>query len=336
MRTNKMEVELVKATMKDVAKLAGVGVGSVSRVINNVPVKESTASKVKAAIKELNYEPDIYARGLKTNKTQTVALILPTVWHPFFSEFAYYVEEALEEKNYKMYLCNSDGKSAKEYEYIQMVKQNKVDGIIGITYSDIDQYISTTLPFVSIDRYFTEDVIYVTADNIAGGKIAANELKKRGAKNVAFIGGHQEIPNETKNRRKHFQLEAERLGLNCAVLDLNEPISDLISEVEKFLIAHPEIDGIFTITDLAAVDVIKAIKKLEKRVPEDIQVIGFDGLKMTLATEYLVSTIVQPVEEMAKTAVALLLDVIQGKGTPSRTVLPVFFAEGNTTKNVIL
>ncbi len=126
------------------------------------------------------------------------------------------------------------------------------------------------------------------------------------------------------------------MGLNCAVLDLNEPISDLISEVEKFLIAHPEIDGIFTITDLAAVDVIKAIKKLEKRVPEDIQVIGFDGLKMTIATDYLVSTIVQPVEEMAKTAVALLLDVIQGKGTPSRTVLPVFFAEGNTTKNVIL
>lgn len=325
----------MKATMKDVAKLAGVGLGSVSRFVNNVPVKESTAAKVEAAIKELNYEPDIYARGLKTNKTHTVALILPTVWHPFFSEFAYFVEGELEVNNYKMYLCNSEGKSAKEYEYIQMVKQNKVDGIIGITYSDIDQYVSSTLPFVSIDRYFTEDVIYVTADNIQGGEIAAAELKQRGAKDVAFIGGYQETANETKNRRKYFEREAKILGLNYKELNLQEPIEDLSAFTEEFLIRNPEIDGIFTITDLAAVDVIKAIKKIGKRVPEDIQVIGFDGLKMTDATGYLVSTIVQPVEQMAKTAVSLLLDVIKGKPTPARTVLPVRFAEGDTTKKII-
>lgn len=324
----------MKATMKDVAKLAGVGVGSVSRVINNVPVKDSTRKKIESAIKELNYEPDIYARGLKMNKTSTIALILPTVWHPFFSEFAYHVESELEARDYKLYLCNSDGKSEKEYEYIQMVKQNKVDGIIGITYSEIDQYIFSSLPFVSIDRYFVEDVIYVTADNAEGGRMAAKELAKRGASHLAFIGGYQETPNETKNRRKYFEIEAQNLGIPCDTLNLLEPIEDLEKEVERFLTEHPTIDGIFTINDLAALDVIRIAEKLGKKVPEDIQVIGFDGLKMTRETNYLVTSIAQPLEEMAKAAVSLLLQVVEGKEVQRRTILPVSFQEGTTTKKI--
>lgn len=203
----------MNATMKEVAKLAGVGVGTVSRVLNNGSVKVSTRKKVEAAIKELNYQPNFYARGLKTNRTYTVALILPSIWHPFFSEFAFHVENYLEENDYKMYLCNSKDDITKEREYIQLVTQNKVDGIIGITYSDIDEYISSNLPFVSIDRYFTEDVIYVTADNASGGRMAVNELVKRGAKHLAYIGGYQEIPNETKNRRKYFEIECNQKGI---------------------------------------------------------------------------------------------------------------------------
>lgn len=320
--------------MKDVAELAGVGVGSVSRVINNAQVKESTRLKVETAIRELGYEPDIYARGLKMNKTHTIALILPTIWHPFFSQFAYYVESELENRNYKLYLCNSEGKAEKEYEYIQMVKQNKVDGIIGITYSDIDQYISSSLPFVSIDRHFTEDVIYVTADNAAGGRMAVEELEKRGAKHIAFIGGHQDTPNETKNRQKYFELEAQARNIPYEVLDLLEPIEDFRGKAEEFLAAHPTVDGIFTITDMAALDVVYALKNLGRSVPEDVQVIGFDGLKMTLESGYLVSTIAQPVALMAQKAVSLLLDVVEGNEVEPRTVLPVSFQEGSTTKKL--
>ena len=112
-------------TMKDVAALAGVGVGTVSRMINDVAVKASTRKKVEAAIKELNFEPDASARALKTKRSQTIALILPTIWHPFFSEFAYHVEESLSKHGYKLYLCNADGDPQKEYDYIQMVKQSR-------------------------------------------------------------------------------------------------------------------------------------------------------------------------------------------------------------------
>lgn len=320
--------------MKDVAKLAGVGVGTVSRVLNNGSVKDSTRKKVEAVMKELNYQPNFYARGLKINRTHSVALILPSVWHPFFSEFAFHIENSLEKKHYKLYLCNSDGNSEKEHEYIQMVTQNKVDGIIGITYSDIDEYISSNLPFVSIDRYFTEDVIYVTADNSSGGRMAAQELKKRGCQKVAYIGGYQETPNETKNRRKYFEIECKQLNLDVETLDMLEPLHDLEEKVTNFMTTHPDIDGVFTINDSMAMIVCKVLRKMGKLIPEEIQVIGFDGQRIQGGDPYLVSTIAQPIQEMAEIAVELLLDVIQGKEVEKRTVLPVFFGEGGTTKQI--
>lgn len=324
----------MKITMKEVAKHAGVGVGTVSRVLNNGSVKASTREKVEASIKKLNYQPDIYARGLKTNKTNTVALILPSVWHPFFSEFAFHIENYLEEKSYKMYLCNSSGNSEKEKEYIQMVMQNKVDGIIGITYSDIDEYVSSKLPFVSIDRYFIEDVVYVTADNSEGGRMAADELIKRGCSHLAYIGGYQETPNETKNRRKYFEIECNQQQVTYQVLDMLEPLVDSWERIEFFLRKNESIDGIFTINDTLAMDVCKLLEKMGKRVPEDVQVIGFDGQRISDGEEYLVSTIVQPIEKMAYTAVDLLISSIEGKHVEKKTVLPVKFGEGKTTKNL--
>lgn len=323
----------MKVTMKEVAKLAGVGVGTVSRVLNDGSVKAATRQKVEAAIKELNYQPDFYARGLKLNRTNTIALILPSIWHPFFSEFAFHVENSLEQKNYKLYLCNSNNDAEKEREYIQMVMQNKVDGIIGITYSDIDEYVSSNLPFVSIDRSFTEDVIYVTADNIAGGKMAVEELLAHGATHLAYIGGYQETPNETKNRRKYFEKEAKIRGIEYSILDMLEPVTDLSIRLETFLEENPQIDGIFTINDSMATEVWKVLTKLGRNVPEEVQIIGFDGQRYREGEEYLVSTIAQPLQQMAEKAVELLLAVIKGETVSNRTVLPVYYVEGRTTKS---
>lgn len=319
--------------MKDVAALAGVGVGTVSRVINGNPsVKESTLKKVEAAIKELNYTPNEYARGMKTEFTNTIALIIPTVWHPFFGEFSFFVESRLANLGYKVYLCNSHGSAEKELEYIQMVQQNRVDGIIGITYSDIDHYVDANLPFVSIDRHFTEDVIYVTADNWKAGEIAFQELYSRGSKHLAYIGGHQEIPNETKNRVKGFVSQCEEHGVDYKVLNMLEPINDLELQVEKFLKENPKIDGIFTINDFLGLDVLKILKKMGKSVPEEVQVIGCDGIKIAKEREQLLSTVRQPVREMAEASVDLLLKVLTKEKTDKRVVLDVEFIEGGTTR----
>lgn len=328
-----MEVQK-SITMKDVARVAGVSVGTVSRVINNESgIKESTLQKVHAAIKELNYIPDVYARGMKKNRTETVALIIPTVWHPFFGEFAFHVEVELSKLNYKLLLCNISGPK-REMDYLTMLQQNKVDGIIAITYSPIDDYLSSNIPFVSIDRtYENKEIACVSSDNQAGAELAADTLIERGGSQFAFIGGHNKTINETKKRRIYFEKRIREAGYPCYILDLEEPYDDFTEQVEEFLKTHPQIDAIFTINDFVALDTLSILEKLGRRVPDDVQVIGYDGIQMAEGRQLFLSTIRQPLEEMAKEAVACLVDIIEKKERPLQTILPISYVEGKTTKS---
>lgn len=320
-------------TMKDVAKRAGVSVGTVSRVINQEPgIKDITLQKVHAAIEELNYIPDVYARGMKKNKTETVALIIPSVWHPFFGEFAFHVEVALSRRNYKLLLCNISGPK-REIDYLTMLQQNKVDGIIAITYSPIDDYLSSNIPFVSIDRtYENKKIACVSSDNQSGAELAADILMEKGGSHFAFIGGHNKTINETKKRRIYFEKRILEAGYPCHVLDLDEVEGDFLERVEAFLEGHPQIDAIFTINDFTALDTLAILEKLGRRVPEAVQVIGYDGVRMAEGRDVLLSTIRQPVELMAEEAVKTLLGILDKEIDPPQITLPITYVEGHTTK----
>ncbi|MCI7336216.1 MAG: LacI family DNA-binding transcriptional regulator [Lactobacillus amylovorus] len=322
------------ATMKDVAQRAGVGVGTVSRVINHVPgVKESTLIKVNQAIKELNYIPDEYARGLKTKSSRTIALILPSVWYPFFSEFAYYVEKRLDKENYKLLLCNSNGNPTEEAKYIKMLKQNKIDAIIAITYSDIEQYIYSNIPFVSLDRYFDKKVSYVTSDNYEGGKLAARKLLEHGARSLAYVGSHSKYPNGTMLRRDGFRDYLENIGIDYKEIFLQEPVNDFTPYILEMLKVHPKIDGIFCHTDSLLLKLRKILNQYGYRVPEDIQLIGFDGMNLSSDLPLGISTIAQPVEQLANGAVDLVLRKIADPSLKNEAKMyPVRYVDGNTTK----
>lgn len=320
--------------MKDVAALAKVGVGTVSRVLNSSgAVKESTRRKVEAAMKELNYIPNAYARGLKMNKTNTVALIIPTIWHPFFSEFAYYVESNLAKHKYKMLLCNSDVSSDKELEYIQMVQENKVDGIIGITYSDLDNFVSSHLPFVTIDRHFKEETVCVTSDNFHAGQLAVEKLVEKGCHKLGYIGTHSRFPTETTKRRNGFEKQAKQSGIPYAIYDGQDPVIELKQEIRTFFEENPDVDGIFAHTDFIALDILEVLEEMERNVPEEVQIIGCDGIKMESGRRQIVSTIRQPVDLMAKAAVEKIIQVIDGESVRTKITLPVHYVEGPTTKN---
>lgn len=322
------------ATMKDVAQRAGVGVGTVSRVINRVPgVKESTLIKVNQAIKELNYIPDEYARGLKTKSSRTIALILPSVWYPFFSEFAYYVEKRLDKENYKLLLCNSNDNPTEEAKYIKMLKQNKIDAIIAITYSDIEQYIYSNIPFVSLDRYFDKKVSYVTSDNYEGGKLAARKLLEHGARSLAYVGSHSKYPNGTMLRRAGFRDYLENIGIDYKEIFLQEPVNDFTPYILEMLKVHPKIDGIFCHTDSLLLKLRKILNQYGYRVPEDIQLIGFDGMNLSSDLPLGISTIAQPVEQLANGAVDLVLRKIADPSLKNEAKMyPVRYVDGNTTK----
>ena len=318
--------------MSDVAREAGVALGTVSKVINGQSVGESYRLKVEAAVKKLNYQVNNSARSLKTDRTNTVAFIVPNTITPYFALLTHHINMALERRNYKMLLCFTEYDREREQDFIQMVRQNRADGVIALTYNPHLE-IPEDIPFVTIDRFFSVSVPCVAADNFAGGRMAAHELKRRGCKHVAFMRIGSQLTNEPSKRKDGFISGCMELGLpyECLLLDDGMPFSAF----ESFLRANMDgdrltFDGIFCGTDTVAYQVIGILRKMELRVPEDVQVIGFDGIRMFGDLDYICSTIVQPVADIAEACVSMVLSP-DFKGLPSLICLPVTYADGGTT-----
>ncbi|MGY3766191.1 LacI family DNA-binding transcriptional regulator [Vagococcus vulneris] len=323
--------------MNDVARLAGVSRGSVSNYINGVKVKESTRIKVEAAIKELNYVPNMAGRFLKTQKSDIVVFILPTIWNPFFSELAFYLEKELRNHQLKMILCNSEDDYRQEMEYINMAKEQKVQGIITISYSDISPYITSDIPIVSIERYFNNKIPYVTSNNFQGGELAADVLHRLGAKRLLMVG--RDIENnlgviERLNGFKSFCLKYNlSFGTFVERSDSEDFKKNLKKEIQKIYSQSVKYDGIFAATDRYAQYCINSLSELGIQIPKDVQIIGFDGAKNFKNEEQLVSSIRQPVKQIAEISVKELLQLPRTKEQiQKKHILPVTFTEGITTK----
>ena len=232
-----------------------------------------------------------------------------------------------------MLLCNSDVSSDKELEYIQMVQQNKVDGIIGITYSDLDNFVSSHLPFVTIDRHFKEETVCVTSDNFHAGQLAVEKLVEKGCKKLGYIGTHSRFPSETTKRRDGFVAQAELMNIPYAIYDGEDPVMEFKKDIRGFFEENPDVDGVFAHTDFIALDMLEVLEEMKRKVPEEVQIIGCDGIKMEAGRKQIVSTIRQPVDLMAKAAVEKIIQVIDGEPIKMKITLPVHYVEGPTTKN---
>lgn len=320
-------------TMKDVAKEAGVALGTVSKVVNGLPVGESYRIRVEEAIRKLNYQVNSYAQGLKASKTRTVALLIPGTLTPYYASLVQHINLALLKRKYRMILCSTDFDPSLEQEYIEMAQQNKVDGIIGLTYNP-NLIIAENTPFIAIDRSMGTHIPCVTSDNFAGGQLAAEKLAALGCKNVAFLRIGSSLNNEPNKRKAGFENGCLSCGLHYEMKILQDGAP--YAEFESFLKEHMRngkltFDGIFCVTDTLAHSVIKTLREMKLKIPEDVQVIGFDGIRHFGYLEYTCSTIVQPVPEIAEMCVELLLqENIQSK--PPLICLPVTYAYGGTTK----
>jgi LacI family transcriptional regulator len=328
-----MKREKSAPTMKDVAKEAGVALGTVSKVVNGIPVGEDYRIRVENAIHKLNYQVNSYAQGLKANKTYTVALLIPSTQHPFYAALVHYINMELTNRKYRMLLCCTDFDNNLEQEYVWMAQQNKVDGIIGLTYNP-NLVVESGTPFVSIDRSMGSTIPCVACDNFAGGQLAAETLADLGCKKVAFLRTGSSLNNEPNKRKAGFENGCLVRGLEYEMKIIND--GDSFDEFRIFLEEHLhdgklDFDGIFCVTDHVAYHVLRILYNLKLRIPDDVQVIGFDGVKF-FDDSYSCSTIVQPVPEMAKMCVDLLLqDNMSSK--PPLVCLPVSFAESYTTRS---
>lgn len=328
-----MPKEKTSPTMKDVAQEAGVSLGTVSKVINGIPVGKAYRIRVEKAIKTLNYRVNTYAQGMRSDRTRAIQVIIPNLTNPFFAELVNCISKELARRNYKTMLCMTDGDPDLEQTHILMAEQHMADGIICLSYHPKLQ-IPKGIPLVSIDRNLGANIPCVSSDNYGGGYLAAEKLIENGCRRLAVLRSGSSLPNEPNKRKDGFASACEERGIPYTLKAINDETP--YSVFEAFFREHIhggklDYDGIFCVTDALAHWTLNILTSMGLRIPDDVQIIGFDGVRCFGDMDFFCSTIVQPLEGIAETCVSLVLDD-SPMNAPSLICLPVSYAYGGTTR----
>ncbi|KAB2865877.1 MULTISPECIES: LacI family DNA-binding transcriptional regulator [Exiguobacterium] len=323
----------MKPKIEDVAKLAGVSPTTVSRVLNNRGyISEKTKTKVEAAMQELNYFPNDVARSLFNKRSYLIGLILPTTANPFFGELTFHIENYCATNGYKVLLCNSLNQVDKEERYLEMLLRNQVDGIIVGTHNrGILDYHKQNLAVVAIDRYLSDTIPVVSSDNYQGGKLATDYLWTKGCRRIALIDGEGSLETPARLRRQAYLDVMKAHGQEPIVYEVEEVFDRTSQEavMQKLIDEQPELDGVFATNDLFAASFMR-VMKASKHSSRKIEVVGYDGTEAVRSLLPELATVQQPIEEIAKTAIDLLLKEIDGEFTDEgrEIQLPVRMIQG--------
>ncbi|MFM1654666.1 LacI family DNA-binding transcriptional regulator [Brevibacillus sp. B_LB10_24] len=328
------------ATIRDVAKLAGVSVATVSRVINkNGYVNKETEQKVTRAIEHLRYEPNAVARGLAGKQTGTIALVLPDISNPFFPEVARAVEDMAQSHGYTVILCNSDDQGSKEKLYIEVLKKKYIDGIIfasnTLEQDDVERL--GKVPLVVLDRAPMSNICSVIrSKNQEGAKLAVKHLQEVGCKKIAHIYGPQELVTAKKRLSGYEEAVKEFSWFSPSLMVPGFfRIDGGLRAVQELMSKHPDVDGIFAGNDLMAIGAIKGLNRMGIRVPKDVAVCGFDGIGLTEVTEPELTTIAQPIYDMGALATRVLIEkIVTGTEEIKLYELDVTLVQRDSTRRV--
>lgn len=313
-----------------------MSVNTVSRVLNNRGyISDKTRQKVEGAIEELNYIPNQVARNLYKNKTNLIGLVIPDISHPFFSKIAKFLEKDLYLKDYKMILCNATENSEKEKEYLTMLQENKVDGIIiGSHTLETEFYTKIRSPIVALDRYLSDSIPVISSNHAQGGRLAAEKLIESGCKNVLQVVGSRKVDTPSNERHVEFEKMMKENGIKCNSVELEWNkfnFSDYESVSKYILEEYPDVDGIFSV-DLVASSIIKYAQKKNIQIPEELKVVGYDGTDISQIVNPSITTIRQPFELISSSSVDILDRLIKKeKGIPLKNIFDVQLIEGETT-----
>ncbi|WP_270641129.1 LacI family DNA-binding transcriptional regulator [Limosilactobacillus mucosae] len=319
--------------LEDVAAAAGVSKTTVSRVLNHRGyLSEKTIAKVQKAMQELDYRPNIIARQLYKQRTDLVGMIFPTVDNPFFSQLEAEMERQLYRNGYKVLIGNSQNDPAKEENYLQQLLTHQVDGlIVGTQNRGLIGYQHANLPIVAIDQVVGKNIPVVSSDNYQGGLLATQRLLDDGCRHIIHTNGPLGLDTPTQKRREAYEHLMTKNNLPAITYHLDFNISTIDKERVFRLIfeEHPEVDGIFAANDTDASTIINLASEYGKRIPEDLKIVGYDGSNVTRLLLPGLTTIQQPIDEMADLAVQLLQARINGQNVKS-VVLPVTIWNGKT------
>jgi LacI family transcriptional regulator len=321
----------VSITIAEIAKLAGVSKATVSRVLNDKPdVLPETRKKIQDLIELYEYEPNAFAKAISNQKSYTIGLVIPHTAHyifsnPYYSEIMRGVSVEAKENGYHLLLTYSE-----DQDYVSVVKQKRVDGIILISPERkhkkiIQKFKELDIPFVATSKFpGVPDISYVCIDDFHGSCMAVEHLINLGHKNIGFINGPGMLASsEDRLAGYKHTLDKYNITYNSSFVgEGNTSISSGQIEMEK-LLNIKELTAVFVASDLMATGAIRAINIAGKRVPEDISVVGFDDIPMAEFLNPPLTTIKQYTYEKGRIAAKMLIDKINNVPIEDKVVMPI-------------
>lgn len=319
-------------TLRDVAQRAGVHPGTVSRALNEETrglVNDETAERVLKAAQELGYRPNPIARGLKTNRSYTIGVLIPDLTNPLFPPIVRGIEDGLEEAGYTPLVANTDNDPERERVALQAMRARQVDGIVTATarsdHDVLDQLAASHLPIVLVNRSVEgAELPAVTVDDRLGIRLAVDHLADLGHRRIAHLAGSQRL-STGRRRYEGFVAAMGERGLEAAE-ELTR-FSDAFTEAEgarvcrELLDAGPEVTAIIAGNDLMALGCYDVLAERGLECPRDVSVVGFNDMPFADRFQPPLTTVRIPHYEIGASAAAMLLRRLQAPDEPAEQLL---------------
>lgn len=315
------------ASIKDVANAAGVSTATVSRVFSNgLHVRPELRERVLAAAAKLDYRPNLIARSLRSQHTNTIGLIVSDIRNPFFTSIGRAVEDTAYEQGFSVVLCNTDEDPEREAIYLNLMRDTNVAGIIlSPTRQTAASFrkLGIDVPLVVVDRSVQDiDVDVVLLDNVDSAYRLANHLIENGYRRIGAIFGATSTTGSEQHRGYEEALRRHGLPPTPELVKFVPPQSTAGYAAALELIDAPHRpDAIFTSNSLLAAGALQAIRERGLAIPDDVALVGFDDTTWASLVEPPVTLIAQPTYEIGKTATELVLQRVADPDRPTRQVI---------------
>jgi len=318
----------MKPTIYDVANEAGVSISTVSKVLNNTgSIAEKTRKRVRETMRELNYQPSVVASVKK--RIQTIGLLIPNIANPFMAEIARGIENHVKKYGFSLMICSTDNDLKNEIEYISILKQKYVDGVIIATglkeNKAIKELLKAEIPVTLLSRDVSSLAVdAVLVDDFLGGYQATEHLISLGHEKIAIITEDINFPT-IQARVEGYKKALEEAGLEYdenLVFSNNTSVDEGNQSTRELLTSTSPPTAIFASTEFLAIGAIQGARELAVKVPEELSIIGFDNTVLSTICDPPLTTIAQPIQEMSEKVVELLVAEIENsKETKQRVVL---------------
>jgi DNA-binding LacI/PurR family transcriptional regulator len=306
------------ASVKEVARHAGVSVGTVSNVLNRPEVvAPETRQRVLDAIEVLGFVRNESARHLRTGRSHTVGLVVLDVANPFFTDVARGADSMVDEMGSTLILCHSAEDAEREARHLAMLEQQRVQGVL-ITPVDsnsphIDRLMAHGIPVVLVDRAGRRHQCSIAVDDELGGRLAVDHLLERGHRAVAFVGGPFSIQQVADRHRGARAAVADTDGASLEIIETRSlKVSDGQEAGRRLLELPPDRrpTAVFCANDLLALGILQEAVQHALRVPDDLAIVGYDDIGFAAAAAVPLSSVRQPREQLGRTAAQLLADEV--------------------------